>query len=107
MDELEALRKKRMAELQARLQEEEARKQQFEHSEAQIKALLTELLTPEARSRLTTLKMAKPEYAAQIELLLVQLAQSGQVKTKITDAQLKALLAKVRKPKKEFKIKRI
>lgn len=107
MDELEALRRKKMAELQARLQEEQAQKEQLVQAEAQIKAVLTQILTPEARARLTNIKMAKPDYATQVELLLIQLAQSGQIKGKITDEQLKALLAKITKPKKEFKIKRV
>ncbi|MFQ5800708.1 MAG: DNA-binding protein [Candidatus Hydrothermarchaeales archaeon] len=107
MDELEALRRKKMAELQARLQEEQTQKEQLAQAEAQIKAVLTQILTPEARARLTNIKMAKPEYATQVELLLIQLAQSGQIKGKITDKQLKALLAKITKPKKDFKIKRV
>jgi programmed cell death protein 5 len=107
MDELDALRKKKMAELQARLQEEEAKKEQLAQAEAQIKAVLTQILTPEARERLARIKMAKPEYATQVELLLIQLVQSGQIKGKISDAQLKALLAKITKPKKDFKIRRV
>jgi programmed cell death protein 5 len=107
MDELDALRKKKLAELQAQAQEEEARKEQLAQAEAQIKEILGKILTPDARARLSNIKMAKPEYAAQVELLLIQLAQSGQIKAQITDAQLKALLAKMTKPKKEFKIRRV
>jgi programmed cell death protein 5 len=107
MDELEALRKKKLAELQAYAEAEQANKVQLEQTESQIKQILTQILTPEARSRLTTIKMAKPEFGSQVELLLIQLAQSGQIKSKINDAQLKALLAKVSKPKKDFKIRRI
>jgi programmed cell death protein 5 len=107
MDELDALRKKKLAELQNQAREDQAKNEQMAEMEQQIKTVLAQILTPEARSRLTTVKMAKPEYGAQVELLLIQLAQSGQVKSKITDDQLKALLAKISKPKKEFKIRRI
>jgi programmed cell death protein 5 len=107
MDELEALRKKKLAELQAQVESEQAQKEQLAQAETQIKQILTQILTPEARSRLTTIKMAKPEFASQVELLLIQLAQSGQIKGKIDDVQLKALLAKVTTPKKDFKIRRI
>jgi programmed cell death protein 5 len=107
MDELEALRKKKLAELQAQAEAEQANKEQVAQAESQIKQILTQILTPEARSRLITIKMAKPEFASQVELLLIQLAQSGQIKSKIDDVQLKALLAKVSKPKKDFKIRRI
>ena len=107
MDELDALRKKRMVDLQARLQEEQAKKEQSAQVEAQIKDVMNQILTPEARSRLSNIKMAKSEYGTQIELLLVQLAQSGQIKGKITDVQLKALLSRIKKPKKEFRIRRV
>ncbi|RMF90959.1 MAG: DNA-binding protein [Methanobacteriota archaeon] len=107
MDELEALRRKRLAELQAQAEAEQAQKEQLAQAQAQIKALLTQLLTPEARERLARIKMARPEYATQVELLLIQLAQAGQIKGKITDEQLKALLARIARPKKDFKIKRI
>jgi programmed cell death protein 5 len=107
MDELDALRKKKLAEIQAQAQEEEGRKEQLVQAEAQIKEILNKILTPEARARLTNIKMAKPEYATQVELLLIQLAQSGQIKAQINDSQLKALLAKMTKPKKEFKIRRV
>ena len=107
MDELDALRKKRMEELQAQATDEEAKKEQLAQAESQVKAVLMQILTPEARERLNTIKMAKPEYASQVELLLVQLAQSGQVKGKISDEQLKALLLKISKPKTDFKIRRM
>lgn len=107
MDELEALRKKKLAEMEAQAQEEHARKERLAQAEDQIRAVLTQILTPEARSRLANIKAAKPEYASQIELLLVQLAQSGQLQGKITDVQLKNLLAKVSKPKKDFRIRRV
>ncbi len=107
MDELEALRKKKLAELQAQAESDQAQSEQLAQAEAQVKQILTQILTPEARSRLTTIKMAKPEFASQVELLLIQLAQSGQIKGKIDDVQFKALLTKISKPKKDFKIKRI
>ncbi len=107
MDELEALRKKKLAELQAQAESEQAQTEQLAQADAQIKQVLSQILTPEARSRLTTIKMAKPEFASQVELLLIQLAQSGQIKGMIDDVQLKALLAKIKKPKKDFKIRRI
>lgn len=66
-----------------------------------------EVLTPEARSRLANVKIAKPEYAVQIENLLIQLAQSGQLKQKIGDAQLKQILGKISEKKREFRIRRM
>ncbi len=107
MDELDALRKKRLAELQAQAESEHVQKEQVEQADAQIKQILSQILTPESRSRLATIKMAKPEFASQVEMLLIQLARSGQIQGKISDAQFKALLAKISKPKKDFNIRRV
>lgn len=107
MDELDALRKKKLAELEASAHTEQAQKEQHAQAETQIKEALNQILTPEAKARLATIKMAKPQFATQVELLLIQLAQSGQIKGKITDEQLKVLLAKVTKPKKDFNIRRV
>ncbi|MFQ5975207.1 MAG: DNA-binding protein [Candidatus Hydrothermarchaeales archaeon] len=107
-DDLENLRRKRMTELQQRLLEEKAKQEQMAQVEGQIRSAIQQILTPEARARLANIKMAKPEYATQIELMLIQIAQSGQLKNKITDEQLKSILGKIAEgSKKEFKIKRI
>jgi len=106
-EDLEELKRRRLLELQQRLQEERAREEQRQLVELQRRSILTEILTPEARSRLANIKIAKPEYAIQIENLLIQLAQSGQLKQKIGDVQLKQILGKISEKKKEFKIRRM
>ncbi len=50
------------------------------------------ILTPEARQRLTNIKMVRPDYAEQLELQLIQVAQSRRVKLPIDDDMLKRLL---------------
>ncbi|MFQ6135568.1 MAG: DNA-binding protein [Candidatus Hydrothermarchaeales archaeon] len=107
-EELEELKKRKLAELQQRLLEEKAKQAQMERVEQQIRAAIHQILTPKARARLANVKMARPEYAKQVELLLIQLAQSGQLKNKITDTQLKGILQKIAEgSKKEFKIRRV
>ena len=91
-------------ELQRKLEEEKLKEEQRVQQELQIRALLREILTPEARSRLTNIRLANPSYAAQIEVLLIQLAQTGKITQKITDEQLKLILSKIGKKKKEFRI---
>jgi programmed cell death protein 5 len=50
--------------------------------------------------------MVKPEFAEQLELQLIQLAQTGRLKTPLTDEQLKEILKRLQVQRKEFKIRR-
>jgi programmed cell death protein 5 len=108
-EELEDLRKKKLQELQqqAALQESmEEQEEQQEQLEEQKKAILRKILTTEARERLGRIKVARPKVAEAIENQLIMLAQSGQLKNKINDEQLRMLLTKIIPKKREFKIKR-
>ena len=108
-EELENLRKKRLKELQqqAALQEDmDAQEQQKEEFEKQKKMLLVKILTPDARERLGRIKVARPEIAESIESQLIMLSQSGQLKNKINDEQLRILLSRAIPKKRDIKIKR-
>jgi programmed cell death protein 5 len=61
----------------------------------QKQMVLRAILTPEARSRLTNLRLSRPEYANTIEVQLINLAQSGNLRGKVTDLQLKDVLRKL------------
>jgi len=106
-EELEALRKRRMLELQQRMVEEQKQSQAQQQLEGQKQALLRRILTPEARSRLTNLNMVKPEFTQQLELQLIQLAQQGRIAIPITDEQLKELLVKLQSGRRDYKIRRV
>ena len=106
-EELEALRKRRMVELQQRMVEEQKQVQARQQLEGQKQALLRRILTPEARSRLTNLKMVKPEFTQQLELQLIQLAQQGRIAIPITDEQLKELLVRLQSGRRDYKIRRV
>jgi programmed cell death protein 5 len=105
-DELSELRKRRMAQMQQQAgdQQEELERQQKQKS--QIQMLLMQVLEPEARERLNTIKLTKPEFAASVEQQLVSLAQSGRLKNKITDAQLKELLRQLAPARRDYTITR-
>ncbi|HDM36701.1 MAG TPA: DNA-binding protein [Candidatus Syntrophoarchaeum butanivorans] len=106
-EELELLRQKRMQELaqqQAQLAQEEEAKREFESKK---QAILRQILAPEARERLNSLKMAKPEFAEQVELQLIALAQSGRLRSTVTDEQLKKILLQLTPKKREISIRRI
>ena len=108
-EELENLRKKRLQELQQQaslqedLEEQEAQEKQFEE---QKKMILRAILTTEARERLGRIKIARPEIVESIENQLIMAAESGQLKNKINDEQLRMLLSKVIPKKRDIKIKR-
>jgi len=108
-EELENLKKKRLQELQQQaalqqdLDDQGDQKQEFEK---QKKMILVKILTPEARERLGRIKVARPEIVENIEVQLITLAQSGQLKNKINDEQLRILLSKAIPRKRDIKIKR-
>ena len=117
MSELDEIRQKRMAELQAQQaamqnqaqQQAVAQAQQQEAQaqfEAQKKQILAQILTSEARTRLGNLKLTKPDLVNNIELQLIQSAQSGSLRGKVTDEQLKVLLRQIAGQKREIKITR-
>jgi len=110
-EELERLKAQRMAELQARQQQgaEQQRATAAADAEAQKQALMRRLLTPEARQRLANIKMVRPEFGQQLELELVQLAQTGRVPLPITDEQLKKLLIQIegQQKKRDISIRRV
>ena len=118
MSDLDEIRQRRMAELQAQQaaaqqqqmqQQQMAQMQQQEAQaqfEAQKKQILGQILTSEARNRLANLKLTKPELVNQIELQLIQSAQAGSLRGKVTDEQLKVLLRQIAGQKREIKITR-
>lgn len=106
-EELEAIKRRKLMELQQRiLQEQEAAEAQ-RRLEAQKQSILRMILTPEARQRLTNLKMVKPDFASQLEIQLIQIAQQGKISIPIDDEQLKEILRRLQNGKREIQIRRI
>jgi programmed cell death protein 5 len=105
--ELEEIRRRKMLELQQRLAEEQKRIQIQQQMEMQKQAILRRILTPEARQRLTNIKMVKPQFASQLELQLIQLAQAGRLNIPVTDKQLKIILKHLQSQKRDIRIRRI
>ena len=106
-EEMEQLRRRKLLELQRRMADEQQRAQVQQEIEVQKQSLLRRILTPDARSRLTNLKMVKPEFAQQLELQLIQLAQRGRVDIPVTDKQLKEILVRLQSGRREPKIRRV
>ena len=88
---------------QQMMQEEVERQKQ---ADSQMQLILMQILEPDARERLNTIKLTRPDFARSVEQQLVLLAKSGRLKDKITDTQLKALLQQIQPAKREFNIRR-
>jgi len=93
-DELELIKRRKMLEYQKMM---EAAKAEEEQRQLRLRkeSILRAILTPEARQRLTNLKLVRPELVEGIENQLIQLAQSGRIPLPITDEFLKEILRRV------------
>jgi len=105
MDELEALRQKRLLELQ----EQQSQQQELEVAKQQIEHMALNLLDAQARSRLTNIKISSPQKYFHIVQIIVTLAKQGHLPQKVSDEELKTLIGKLNEQtkKRETKIKRI
>jgi programmed cell death protein 5 len=106
-EELEAIRRRKLLALQQKMTDEQKQSQAEQQMEMQKQALLRQILSPEARQRLTNLKMIKPEFTEQLEMQLIQLAHDGKLHIPLTDTQLKQILIQLQSRKRETKIRRI
>lgn len=108
-DELADLRRRRMAQLQQQAGDQQGMQEELERQKqqkSQIQMILMQVLEPDARERLNNIKLTKPEFAGAVEQQLIALAQSGRLKQKITDAQLKELLRQLAPKKRDYSITR-
>jgi programmed cell death protein 5 len=108
MDELEAIRARKLQQLQAQQNaQQEAQKQlQVQQALRQIDGLMRKFLTPQAQDRLMNLSLVEPELVQKLKIYLAQLFASGQIK-QMDDSQLKEILIKLKSSQKEFTIKRL
>ncbi|KAI5288818.1 hypothetical protein KEM52_001018 [Ascosphaera acerosa] len=112
--ELEAIRKARLAQLQQQQgsgagapapagQDSEQRRAQEAEARQHI---LNQILEPAAADRLGRIRLVKESRATDLENRLIMLARTGQLRSKVSEAQLKDILGAVadNEQKKEEKI---
>jgi programmed cell death protein 5 len=112
-DELEKIRQKRMEELQRQAYQQQAQnqmqKQQSEEFEQQKNMLLRVLLSSDARVRLENLRLARKEFAENIEMQLIELYQKGILQKNfalpMSDESFKDLLIRAQDKKRDTKIR--
>ncbi|MBN2251694.1 MAG: DNA-binding protein [Candidatus Altiarchaeota archaeon] len=106
--ELEEIRKRRFQELmQQQMQQQVQRGMQEEQLSSQISHIINQILEPDARERLANIRVARPDYARQVEVLLIQLYQAGQLPQKLSDENFRKILERIQSRKKETKISRV
>ncbi|CAD7003712.1 programmed cell death protein 5 [Ceratitis capitata] len=102
-NDLEALRAERMAQLQQQYggsggnnaEKQQAQQEQMRQQEEMKHSILSQVLDQQARARLNTLKISKPEKAQMFENMVIRMAQMGQVRGKLDDAQFVSILESV------------
>ncbi|XP_072321840.1 programmed cell death protein 5 [Eucyclogobius newberryi] len=98
-DELEAIRRQRMAELRGKHEDGSNNQQQGEEAkqrESDMRnTILAQVLDQSARARLNNLALVKPEKAKAVENYLIQMARFGQLGGKISESGLIEILEKV------------
>ncbi|KAG8420274.1 hypothetical protein J3459_011240 [Metarhizium acridum] len=111
--ELEQIRRARLEQLKAQSgassggqpsnggQDQERQKQ---HQDDARQHILNQILHPEAADRLGRIRLVKEQRATDIENRLITLAQTGQLRQKVTETQLKELLNAMADNKEEEKI---
>ncbi|XP_071386770.1 programmed cell death protein 5 [Centroberyx affinis] len=97
-DELEAIRRQRMAELQSKHGDasNEQQGQEAKQRETEMRnSILAQVLDQSARARLSNLALVKPEKANAVENYLIQMARFGKLGGKISESGLIEILEKV------------
>ncbi len=104
--ELAALRQKRMQELQQQAAQQQQQQEQQQQLDMQLQNAMRQIMTPEARDRLNNIKLANPQMGQQLEMQMVQLAQSGRIPVPVDDDMLRRILAQITPKKREITIER-
>lgn len=105
-EDLDELKEKKKEKLKKQMERQEVEEEKRKQMEQQKQALLKKILTTDARSRLSNLRMAKPDFTEKVEMQLIQVAKTGKIDLPINDEQLKKILKKLQGNKESIDIER-
>jgi programmed cell death protein 5 len=105
-EELEAIRRRKLQELQSGYVQQQARAEQQQQADAQKQMFLRQITTPEARERLARVKLSRPDVAGVVEDQILSLGASGRLDRMIDDEMMRMLLDRLIPKKREITIER-
>ncbi|MFC1691625.1 DNA-binding protein [Nanoarchaeota archaeon] len=108
MDELEEIRKKRLKQLQQQQEkslQQQSEKEKVQEQLTQLEFIVKQKLSKQALERYGNIKIAHPETATQLLLVIAHAINNNQVQ-EITDEQLKQIIIEIQPKNKDIKIKR-
>ena len=83
------------AAMQQQMQQRQAQQEQQQQLREQKAAMLNQILSEEAATRLGAIATVKPDKAEKLETIILTNAQRGQIQGKVSEAQLLDLLEQV------------
>ncbi len=102
----EEWRAQRAEELKAKTENTPNKEESRAAAERQLDALLSKVLSPEAKTRITNVRMVNAEKYLQAAQVILNMARQGRVQGRISDEDLKHILTQLTPAKKDITIKR-
>jgi programmed cell death protein 5 len=59
------------------------------------RSILNQILSNEARDRLTRISLVKPEKVSKVEMILIEMARAGRIQSRVTESELITLLESI------------
>ncbi|TYJ56213.1 hypothetical protein IAR50_007115 [Cryptococcus sp. DSM 104548] len=79
-------------------EEREAAEARARQQDEMKRTMISAMLEPAARERLSRISLTRPQLASQVETILVNMGQQGQIRGQVSDEALKGLLEQVSNP---------
>ncbi|MBW3011816.1 hypothetical protein KY311_01395 [Candidatus Woesearchaeota archaeon] len=103
MDELEAIKQKKLEQLQQQVQKQQLEQQKVEQQIMMLENMVKPRLTREALERFGNLKAGQPQLAMQVLVVLGQLIEAGKL-GQVDDSIMVQILKELQPKKSEIKI---